>query len=665
MPRVARSRGSASLDRMAKRALAGVKAEEKAGEYPVHRPSDVLPDDVESLVAVDTETSGLYYDDGARVAVVSVAWIPTDALYDDERLGRAIRTGEGIVTYAFPFDQGARDKLTSFQPDLFGTDDDVNLPESEWEFLLNWLARHELTFTNAKFDLGHLRVGTRHWSGRCLLEQTVWDTTLGCKVAWPTEKVGLKETAARLWGEDEKDAQDALKPHLGPKTDPRYDLVPWPVIGPYAAKDAGQTIRLTYLHLWMVDDGEINRDEVDEDLEYMRVLYRMEERGMPFDVATAIGAADTLEVHKERLAAQLPFTPSINGAKAYYFGPKAKGGLELRPLATTPGGKVALNEDVIRDLEKMDVPHIATYAQWRKLDVAQSMWYRGYAEMAGPDGRLRTSFRQTSVVSGRLSVERFQAQALPHGVPGKSGKLVRLPEGMPSVRSLFTFGDGWEIDLAQAELRVAAKKAKCHTMIEMIEAGEDLHGYVTTDIFGVRKGDPEWFDYRQVGKRADFSFIFGVGAKTFRETVKKLLGIEFSLNEAQDIVTKWNRLFPEFKPTIHQFSEFAMRNKFVPLANGRKRWFAEYELQYGCHQAFNQYVQPSLAELTKDWTIDTEKRHPGVLLMTVHDSQYIDASLTGESGEEVAKDIAARAGELGTEMFDIVMEADFGPWGDH
>lgn len=662
MPRVAKG-SAAGLKAAAKKALQTAKAEE--GHYPVPVPSEVLPDDVESLVAVDTETSGLHADDGARVAIVSVAWLPSEVLYSDGALGRAIRTGEGVISYAFPFDQGARDKLAVFQPDLFGVADDVNLPESEWEYLLEWLGRHRHTYTNAKFDLEKIRVGTRRWAGREMLDQCEWDTTLACKIAWPTKPVGLKDTASRLWGEDERGAMLALKPYLGPKTDPRYDLVPWPVVGPYAAKDAEQTLRLTYLQLWMIDDGEFQREDLDEDLEYMRCLYLMESRGLEFDVGKSLEASDALEEEKARIAARLPFTPSINGAKAYYYGPVEKGGLGLRPTATTDRGAPQLNEEVIRDLEALEAPHIADYAQWRKLDVAQSMWYRGYPELAGPDGRLRTSFNQVKVVSGRLSVGRFQAQALPHGVPGKSGKLVRLPEGIPSVRSLFRFIDGWEIDLAQAELRVAAKKAKCHTMIEMIEAGEDLHGYVTTDIFGVRKGDPEWFDYRQVGKRADFSFIFGVGAKTFRETVKKLLGIEFSFEQAQDIVVKWNRLFPEFKGAIREHSEFAMRNKYVPLANGRKRWFADHELMYGCHQAFNQYVQPSLAELQKDWTIDTERRHPGVLLMTVHDSQYIDPGLVGEDGEAVAKDVAARAAELGTEMFGIVMEADVSPWGDH
>lgn len=637
----------------AKKELLTAKAEE-SGDYPVPVPSQVLPPPGVGPVAVDTETSGLYADDGARVAIVSIAWDPTEG-----------RGGEdAVVAYAFPFDQGARDKIANHQTDLFDLVD-YNLPHSEWVYLLAWLRANRMhVYQNAKFDLEKLRVGTRHWEGEELLDSFYWDTMIASKEAWPTELTGLKQVAARLWGEDQQDEMKALKRFLGPATDPRYDLVPWNVIGPYATKDAVQTIRIFWHQQAMIEEGELDRATVLRELEYSRCLYLMEKRGMPFDVSGALSAYEQIEEAKAGLAAKLPFVPSVNGAKAYYFGDPARGGLGLRPLATTPTGKPQLNEEVMREMTDPEVyPHVDTYQLWRKLDTAGSMWYKAYAEMTGADGRLRTNFRQTKVVSGRVSVERFQAQALPHGTPGVSGKLKLLPKGMPSPRDLFTFPEGMEVDLAQAELRVAAKRANCRTMIEMIEAGDDLHGYVTTDLFGVRKGDPEWFDFRQVGKRGNFSFIFGVGAKTFRETVKKLLGIEFSLQEAEDIVRKWNRLFPEFKGTIHEFSRFAMRNRYVVLANGKRRYFAERELEFGCHQAFNQYVQPSLAELAKDWTIDTERRHPGVLVMTVHDSQYLDCPV-GE-GEAIAADVAARAGELGTEMFGIVMEADVSKWGEH
>lgn len=650
------------------KAVRGLLLEEKAarkGDYPVPVPSRVLNQYGLSPVAVDTETNGLYADDGVRTAIVSVAWVDPAVLADEDALTRAIETGEGVLSYAFPFDQGRRDKFGTATElgQLFETSEiegDYNLPEREWHFLYGWLAGQGtgLIYHNAKFDLEKLRVGTRHWPGQELMDQTLWDSQLTNKEIWPTESTSLKPTAARLWGESEAEEAAALKPYLGPKTDPRYDLVPWNVIGPYAAKDAELTVRLYWHQQRMIEEGAARPEWVRRELEFMKCLYLMEKRGMPFDAASSLDACARIEEYKQQVAARLPFVPSINAAKRYYFDdPPSKGGLGLTPFATTPGGKSQLNDDVIVQMEKVGVPHIEDYALWRRLDVAQSMWYRGYAEMVGDDGRLRTCFRQTFVKTGRISVERFQAQALPH-----AGKLKLIPDDVPRVRELFFRGhEAREVDLAQAELRVAAKKADCRTMLEMIEAGDDLHGITTTELFGTRPGDPDWFDTRQVGKRANFSFIFRVGAETFQETVRKLLGIDMDLRECEQIVKKWNALYPEFRRIGYQYEEIAKRTRYVVLANGKKAWFEPYETYM--RPAFNKYVQGSLAELNKDWVLDTERRHPGTLLMSVHDSQYLDSEgWTPEAADRVAADVAARGGELGTEMFDVPMEADWGPW---
>jgi hypothetical protein len=198
-------------------------------------------------VACDTETNGLFADDGARVSIVSVAWWNDDHTNDVDGFHASsyCYSADCVVAYAFPFDQGVRDKPgrgKRFQLDLF-QDDDVNLPSAEWWELLGWLSRHNLVMQNAPFDLEKLRVGTRHWSGLELEDQVVWDTQLGNKELDPQFPTGLKPACERLFG-DTSDEQAALKPYLGPQDDPRFDLVPWDVIEPYAVWDAIKTLRL-------------------------------------------------------------------------------------------------------------------------------------------------------------------------------------------------------------------------------------------------------------------------------------------------------------------------------------------------------------------------------------------------------------------------------------
>lgn len=671
MPRLTDRADSAQTSSRPSAAQARVQELETSGDFPVYRPSEVLPQGSLGVpVAVDTETNHLFGDDGSRVSTASVAWIPDEIVRDSGALLAAIRTGQGVVEYAFPFDQGVRDKpLTGShqrryrggQLDLFNPQD-VNLPASEWAHLLAWLSEQDsLDMHNAKFDLEKLRLGTRHWTGLELLDKVGHDSQLTCKEMWPLESTSLKPTGDRLWGHDSSAEARALKPWLGPKTDPRYDLVPWNIIGPYAAKDGHLTTRLSWWQRILLEEGEGDRGAVAEALEYMRVLYLMEERGMPFDAGLSLAGAELIQVELDQLAAKLPFEPSTNNARDFYFGPPPKG-LGMVPFEATATGIPVMNKDVARRLEKVGAPHIETYARWRKLETANTMWYRGWAEKVGPDGRIRTCFRQTMVKSGRLSVERFQAQAIPH-----DDKLAELPPGVARPAQIFPFPNGWTIDLAQAELRVACEAAKCSSMRELIYAGEDLHGVTARQLFEVTPASPDWFTKRQVAKRGNFSLIFGVGWKTFMNDLREQTGIEITEAQSKRIVTEWNALYPEYRKAIDAWSHHAMQHKWVPLANGKKHWFSDFDLQYGCHQAFNQYVQPSLAELAKDWTIDTERRHPGHLVMTVHDSQYLDLPQAWDEARsrELAQDVARRAAELGTEMFGIKMDADVSRWGEH
>lgn len=624
------------------------------------KPSE-LPDIGNQACACDTETSGLFVDDGARVAVVSIAWL------DDQ---------DQVISYAFPFDQGPRDKLAQTSLDLFDMEN-VNLPETEWYSLLGWLQQRRLVFHNAKFDCHMLKAGTRHWPGVSLIDNAVWDTSLGNREIWPTHPTALKTTAAQIGligdgseRDDEKALKDALKAQQKNRRvasgKNRYDLLPWETIEPYAAKDAILTILLYMRHLDELEQGTVSRAHIDRELEVCKMLYRMEQRGIGFDSVRCLQAAAQLKEAKVEIARALPYPATVAGAKKYYFDPANKEGMDLIPYETTDNGAPALNDTVIRKMLNDQVPFIDIYQKCRKIDVALSMWYEAYPAMIGNDGRLRTNYRQTKesgeggggAVSGRFSVERVNLQAIPH-----QSKL-DLPEGVATPREFFGPREGcdlYELDLRQAELRVAAKVAKCGPMLEMIEAEADLHAVTATELFDVTPESDDWFKYRQIAKRGNFSFIFGVGPETFRQTLFKEAGIVLSLSDADGIVQAWRSLYPQFGRAIHRYDRAADRDRYVKLVNGRKRWFYPYEYT---HKAFNQVVQGSLAEFAKQWALATEHHHPGWLLLLIHDSQVMEVP-AGDEGLRIVEHVARIGTKLGTNWFKVPMGVDFGKWGEH
>lgn len=623
----------------------------------IAKPSETLPADAVGMrVAVDTETSGLFVDDGATISIVSVAWIDHEHPDADER---------GVVSYAYPFDQGPRDKVA--QTSLL--EQDINLDEYEWSLLLSWLQDQWLVFQNAKFDLHHLRNGTRHWGGVELEDRTVWDTALASKELDPLENTSLKPTSERLGLTDggeqaEKDAMDAALKGVAKqyRLGKRFDLVDWEVVGPYAAKDTELTILLDDMQRDRVTEGEVDPRWIDREHELMKVLYRIEKRGMGYDAERSMEAADALKALQLELESGMPFYPSINVAKRFFFGPKSEGGLGLLPYEVTEKKQEPkLDDAIVRRMVEDGHPYAEQYQLWRKYDYAQSMWYRGYPEAIGPDGRLRCSFRQTKVVSGRMSVERLNLQAIPHEP---------IHDSIPTVRELFVPRDGcrlWEVDWAQAELRVAAKLAKCQRMLDLIDAGEDLHGITTYELFA-DEGDLDdplvWHFYRQIAKRANFSLIFDVGPDTFRAQLWAKAGVDLSRGQSERIVNDWKSLYPEFGRAVRRASRTVdhrqrkLGNGYVKLVNGRIRWFQEYEYS---HKAFNQVVQPSLAELNKDWIIDVEDRFEDLdaLIMNTHDSGLLELP---DGEEDRLFKLLPEWGEWASEIFDVPMELEAKEW---
>lgn len=517
-------------------------------------------------LACDTETTGLYPDDGARLSVISIGWVDPDVVTDSdpEALRHAVKTGEGVHTRAYPYSQGnwIGPNPTSGEPqvkpdatvDLF-TDpaDNVNLGPDHYQQTMGLLHRSRLVFHNAKFDLAVLRHPPYGWdpqtppgpSSEDLVDRTVWDTQVTAPEIWPGETSSLKPTAARLWGADSTAEQDALKPHLGPKTDPRYDLVAWDVIGPYAAKDAELTIRLYYqelaqLNLWWSDAGidYVRLDQCRREIEVMKALYRLERAGIPYDANASLEMADRLAERRAALDAQLPFKPTGPEAKKFFFTnnkvtredpvtgrPVSTTGLDLLPLAVTASGQPSFTSDIA---ERMIQHHSAdtfagrvlrVWTERNKIDNAISKWYQPYAQGIGDDGRLRTCFRQVTrgrgtedggTRSGRFSVERVNLQAIPHDYRLVAGAEKNWPVATP--RQLIGRAaeqyDGWELwefDLAQAELRVAAAWSGCDKMLDAITNGRDLHGETASELFHVKPGDSSWGLYRQIGKRSNFA----------------------------------------------------------------------------------------------------------------------------------------------------------------
>lgn len=684
-------------------------------------------------VAVDTETSGLHIDSGARISTVSVGW------QEDREANRRTReqviTGGTIDTWgmevigdgmnwvgvrsmAWAFDQGvagtgkAEDNgQTTLWPDA------ENLDETEYAALLSWLeivGQHEgerenealaqvtppstgLVMHHAKFDVHMFSAGVRVWDlKRDLLPLVVWDTQNICDQLWGTKfgTTSLKPTSTRLWGEAEGDEQKTIKAYLAKKKLPagRWDLMPWDVIAKYADQDARLTIRLMLRQVielksasakgWLDgQDGRMTvRAAVDRRLETSKMLTRVERRGLPFAVDAAMQAGGELRRRVAVLERELPFAPAtLPMAKHYWFGAgtlKGVKSLELAPYSRTEQGEPQMDARVVAQMVENGVPDAEAWRDIQKLNTADAKWYTGWATRAGVDNRLRTSVRQNGTVSGRFSVEGLQLHAIPHDYKLAGFEALK---GIPTPRDLIAQGVPagwrlWELDLKQAELRVAASMAGCTRMLELIEQGADLHADAAHELFNLNPEDPDWAEYRQVSKRFNFSAIFGVGAVTLQADVYEQTGIRMSGNEAVTTLRKWNALYPQFGNAIRTHA-YRVQNRqrsnrgygWLTTYNGERRWFRPGE---ELHKAFNQRVQPSLAQFGVDWWLLADQMlmqrlgpdSVGGLVLMVHDSivALVPDDLFGQELVAGVADIGRR--HWGEVFPDVPGDVDVKPW---
>jgi hypothetical protein len=650
----------------------------------VTRPSDLLRawhDGVrpQRPVALDTETSGLHVDSGARVSTVSVGWEDdfTEEYMDGhyqwerwlgivdegghpkpwqeidggsvetygwERVSGSAKAGweeRPIISFAWAFDQGVAGTgkpEDDGQATLWADAD--NLPQSEWVALLEWLRLIQdsgigMTMHHAKFDLHMTEAGVRRWPGLGFdFERAVdWDTQNGADLmtGWKFGTTSLKPTSTRLWGESEDNEQQVVKDYLKKAKLPagRWDLIPWDVIGVYADKDARLTARL---RIWQETvgrsqmahlDGLDGRMTVDEALgrrlRTSKMLRRTERRGLPWSVVGAQEESAKIRAKIRALEKVLPFPATLPNAKHYWFGANGEKnkagviGMGLNPYDTTEKGAPMLNGLIVGKMVAEGVPHADTWRDIQKLETSLGRWYQGWTDRAGRDGRLRTSVRQNGTVSGRFSVENIQLQAIPNDYKLQGFEIL---DGVRSPRALI--GEGvpkgwelWELDLAQAELRVAAMYAGCKRMLDLIDQGADLHGDAAEELFDVHPGDADWGKMRQVAKRANFSLIFGVGWVKLQADIEEQTGIRLSNRDTQRLVHDWNALYPEYQQAIRNtmgvIEGRQRKNKgigWIQLPNGERRWFKPME---ETHKGFNQRVQPNLAQYGIDWWLWTEQ----------------------------------------------------------
>lgn len=630
------------------------------------------------ILVVDTEGSGLYPDDGARVSVIS--W--------------ATRNESGEVEAgALPFGQGPFGQLFEVQEDA---------GRAAWDELLDRMERSRLVMHNAPHDLAEINAGSiTGYPGRNLVDNLHWDTSVVQRHLDPTERVGLEDSCVRRlgiepwkWRADRWRANTVKQARkLGDMSgNPRYDLIPWSEIDPYATEDAVDTLFLQEDQVRRIEGGEGNIEIIERELNITRVLFRMEMRGVGYAADESHAAGELLVQLAREVEATFPdelrpFTPAKFVA---YFYDK----LGYKPTKRDKDGELVRSADDFsrKGLRDQGAPWMDEIDAWSRLETAYTSWYLPWAAATADDGRLRMRVRQTAVTSGRFSGERVNLLAIPH-----DKQLPKNSDGTPTVPSIRSFirpREGlqlWEVDLGQAEVRVGAVAAQCQPMIDAFKQGLDPYAVTAHDAFGINHCPShadktagceacETFDhYRQLCKRVVLSTIYSGGKRTLISTAKKFMDLDLAEDEAQRFITTFKRTYEEFDAATRKWESFALQHGYVPLALGERRYFKSYEMLcfkckgighaggkrcrpcggsgQQCYKALNQRIQGSVAAVMKPCMIEVDNEFPGQLLLQTHDSLLMETD-----DPAVPQKVAAIMRENFERVFRLPFTTDIKEW---
>jgi len=300
-------------------------------------------------------------------------------------------------------------------------------------------------------------------------------------------------------------------------------------------------------------------------------------------------------------------------------------------------GKTGFSTDA-RVLQAIREEHeiVPKVEQWRELSKLKSTYLDAFPELLASDGRLHTTFSQTTATTGRLSSTNPNLQNIP----------IRTELGR-EIRACFVAEEGHKLisaDYSQVELRILAHIAGEDALKEIFRRGEDVHTATAERILGGR-ADP---GTRSRAKMVNYGIVYGLSAFGLADR----LGIE--QDEAQEFIDRYLDGFPKVKEFIDRTIEQGREEGHVATLFGRIRRVPELRSRQrqtrlqGERFAVNMVIQGTAADIIKVAMVRCrdELRSAGLattLVLQIHDELLFEAP-DGEverASEIVRREMAA------------------------
>lgn len=394
----------------------------------------------------------------------------------------------------------------------------------------------------------------------------------------------------------------------------------------YAAEDADITFQLYEIFGPQLQKENLENLFFQIEMPLMKVLADMEREGIALDVNWLLQESKDLEQDLKNIEQKI-FTLTDNAFNLN--SPKQLGEvlfdqLKLDPKAKkTKTGQYATSEEVLQKLAHTHpiIPLILEYRTYQKL---KSTYVDALpTQISKIDGRVHTSFSQTTAATGRLASLNPNLQNIP----------IRTERGQ-QIRGAFRAEKGKKIisaDYSQIELRLIAEISGEKNMIEAFQKGEDIHASTAAKLFKIPIDEVNKTQ-RSQAKTVNFGIIYGQGAFALAEQTG------LSRAEAKQMIDAYFQTYPTMKEWMTAQVKKARELGYVETLLGRKRHLKDIQSNnfvvrsHAERNAVNAPIQGSAADIIKIAMIEISKKlkeenRATKMLLQVHDELIFEAPI--------------------------------------
>lgn len=389
----------------------------------------------------------------------------------------------------------------------------------------------------------------------------------------------------------------------------RLSSLPLSTVSTYARIDTDLTLLLAEELMARLRRSElVSKDLYLRDRNFARVVMGMIARGLPLNREWVNAKTEEIENRlstiEQELAEMGLDRVGSNQQEAMWLyktlGLYPVSGALVRTNVGTdewPDGVPSVSKDALGVLPSH--PGKDLLLEHRQLSKSMSSWFREFEAEAEHDGRVHSLLNPFGTVSFRMSASRPNVQAIPMNDRGRAfGSLRGVFTGAPDGGVLM------ELDVKQAEVRMAALLAAEQGIADGLARGEDPYEALAVQVWGDKSK-------RQSAKRALLAAIYEIGPATFSATHK------VPEAEARAVLDDVRERAPALRRASVAARAQVEHQGYVLSWKGRPRFFTDAEPSYS---GFNQRVQMGVAELMIDVMLAIEERWPGRLHLQVHDS---------------------------------------------